>query len=77
MGPVAAGKRPHGLPRPYLETGRRHPLFAENDLTLEVGRGADTITVIRTPARYASFRAVVTDPPPTAGEHNAVFLARP
>ncbi|WP_237084422.1 hypothetical protein, partial [Mycobacterium tuberculosis] len=22
-------------------------------------------------------RAVVTDPPPTAGEHNAVFLARP
>lgn len=53
------------------------PLFAENDLTLEVGRGADTITVIRTPARYASFRAVVTDPPPTAGEHNAVFLARP
>ncbi|AMC74819.1 hypothetical protein RN11_3809 [Mycobacterium tuberculosis] len=33
--------------------------------------------MIRTPARYASFRAVVTDPPPTAGEHNAVFLARP
>lgn len=27
MGPVAAGKRPHGLPRPYLETGRRHPPF--------------------------------------------------
>jgi crotonobetainyl-CoA:carnitine CoA-transferase CaiB-like acyl-CoA transferase len=53
------------------------PLFAENDLALEVGSGDDTITVIRTPARYSSFDAVTTDPPPAAGQHNDEFLAAP
>ncbi|OSC43086.1 CoA transferase [Mycobacterium decipiens] len=53
------------------------PLFAENDLALDVGSGADAVTVIRTPARYSSFRAAVTDAPPAAGAHNAVLLARP
>jgi crotonobetainyl-CoA:carnitine CoA-transferase CaiB-like acyl-CoA transferase len=52
------------------------PLFAENDLALRVGDGDDAITVIRTPARYASFDAVATDPPPAAGAHNDVFLTR-
>ena len=51
------------------------PIFAENELALQVGSGDHTITVIRTPARYSSFDAVVTDPPPAAGEHNDVFLA--
>jgi crotonobetainyl-CoA:carnitine CoA-transferase CaiB-like acyl-CoA transferase len=51
------------------------PLFAENDLALEVGSGDNAITVIRTPARYSNFTAVATDPPPTLGEHNDVFLA--
>ena len=50
------------------------PLFAENDLALAVGSGDRAITVIRTPARYASFDAVATDPPPALGEHNDVFL---
>jgi crotonobetainyl-CoA:carnitine CoA-transferase CaiB-like acyl-CoA transferase len=53
------------------------PLFAENDLALDVGSGEDAITVIRTPARYAGFDAVVADPPPTAGQHNDVFLTAP
>src|SRR5271168_4708562 len=46
------------------------PLFAENDLALRVGAGDRAITVIRTPARYSSFDAVATDPPPALGEHN-------
>lgn len=50
------------------------PLFAENDLALQVGDGDDAVTVIRTPARYSSFDARVTDPPPAAGEHNELFL---
>lgn len=50
------------------------PLFAENDLALEVGSGDDAITVIRTPARYATFDARVTEPPPDVGEHNDLFL---
>ncbi|ETW22922.1 CoA transferase [Mycobacterium gastri] len=50
------------------------PLFAENELAVEVGRGADAVTVIRTPARYSSFSAVVADPPPAVGEHNDTFL---
>jgi crotonobetainyl-CoA:carnitine CoA-transferase CaiB-like acyl-CoA transferase len=50
------------------------PLFAENDLALKVGSDDDAITVIRTPARYSSFHAVTTDPPPTAGQHNDMFL---
>lgn len=74
-------KRPVRSPRCYPDARPLATYFLPNNRgkksVTEVGRGADTITVIRTPARYASFRAVVTDPPPTAGEHNAVFLARP
>jgi crotonobetainyl-CoA:carnitine CoA-transferase CaiB-like acyl-CoA transferase len=56
------------------------PLFAENDLALEVGSDDSeigAITVIRTPARYSSFDAVATDPPPAAGQHNDEFLTAP
>lgn len=53
------------------------PLFAENDLALPVGTGDNAITVIRTPARYSSFSAVATDPPPALGEHNDAFLSTP
>jgi crotonobetainyl-CoA:carnitine CoA-transferase CaiB-like acyl-CoA transferase len=53
------------------------PLFAENDLALRVGSGDDAITVIRTPARYSSFDAVSTDPPPAPGAHNDMFLTAP
>ena len=53
------------------------PLFAENDLALKVGSGDDAVTVIRTPARYSSFDAVATDPPPAPGAHNDIFLAAP
>lgn len=49
-------------------------LFAENDLALQVGSGDDAITVIRTPARYSSFDATVTEPPPAVGAHNDQFL---
>jgi crotonobetainyl-CoA:carnitine CoA-transferase CaiB-like acyl-CoA transferase len=50
------------------------PLFAENDLALKVGSGDAAITVIRTPARYSSFDAVLAEPPPAVGQHNEVFL---
>jgi crotonobetainyl-CoA:carnitine CoA-transferase CaiB-like acyl-CoA transferase len=53
------------------------PLFAENELALDAGSGDTAITVIRTPARYSSFDAVVTDAPPATGEHNAEYLAGP
>ena len=53
------------------------PLFAENGLALPVGSGADAITVVRMPARYSSFDAVVTDPPPAPGQHNDAFLNTP
>jgi crotonobetainyl-CoA:carnitine CoA-transferase CaiB-like acyl-CoA transferase len=53
------------------------PLFAENELALRVGDGDDAITVIRTPARYLSFDAVTTDPPPAPGQHNDLFLTAP
>ncbi|MBS4729011.1 CoA transferase [Mycobacterium sp. SM1] len=53
------------------------PLFAENELALKVGSGRDAVTVIRTPARYSTFTATVTDPPPAAGQHNGEFLATP
>ncbi|HET7072893.1 MAG TPA: CoA transferase [Mycobacterium sp.] len=53
------------------------PLFAENDLALHVGAGDEAITVIRTPARFSSFDAVATDPPPAAGQHNDLFLTTP
>jgi crotonobetainyl-CoA:carnitine CoA-transferase CaiB-like acyl-CoA transferase len=53
------------------------PLFAENELALQVGSGdpeIGAITVVRTPARYSSFDAANTDPPPAAGQHNDLFL---
>ena len=53
------------------------PLFAENDLALRVGSGDDAVTVVRTPARYSSFTAAATEPPPVLGEHNGEFLAAP
>lgn len=53
------------------------PLFAENELALEVGSGEGAITLVRTPARYSTFTAVVSDPPPAAGEHNEEFLSAP
>jgi crotonobetainyl-CoA:carnitine CoA-transferase CaiB-like acyl-CoA transferase len=53
------------------------PLFAENELALDAGSGDTAITVIRTPARYATFDAVVTDAPPATGQHNAEYLAGP
>ncbi|OBF20057.1 acyl-CoA transferase [Mycobacterium kubicae] len=52
------------------------PLFAENDLALRVGAGEQAVTVIRTPARYSSFTAVVSEPPPSPGQHNDAFLAK-
>jgi crotonobetainyl-CoA:carnitine CoA-transferase CaiB-like acyl-CoA transferase len=51
------------------------PLFAENDLALEVGSGDNAVTLIRTPARYSSFTAAATEPPPALGEHNDDFLS--
>ena len=53
------------------------PLFAENDLALEVGGGDDAVTLLRTPARYASFSAAATDSPPAVGEHNGEFITAP
>ncbi|EUA14965.1 coA-transferase III family protein [Mycobacterium kansasii 732] len=53
------------------------PLFAENQLAVEVGHGDYAVTVIRTPARYSSFSAVVADPPPAIGEHNDMLLTEP
>jgi crotonobetainyl-CoA:carnitine CoA-transferase CaiB-like acyl-CoA transferase len=53
------------------------PLFAENDLALEVGSGDDAVTVVRTPARYVTFDAAATDPPPALGQHNGDFLTAP
>jgi crotonobetainyl-CoA:carnitine CoA-transferase CaiB-like acyl-CoA transferase len=53
------------------------PLFAENDLALEVGDGDDAVTVVRTPARYSTFTAAATEPPPALGEHNDDFLTAP
>ncbi len=49
-------------------------LFAENQLALRIGDGDDAITVVRTPARYGSFDAVVSGAPPAPGEHNDDFL---
>jgi crotonobetainyl-CoA:carnitine CoA-transferase CaiB-like acyl-CoA transferase len=53
------------------------PLFAENDLALEVGNGNDAVTVVRTPARYSTFTAAATEPPPVVGAHNDDFLTAP
>lgn len=49
-------------------------LFVENQLALRIGDGDDAITVVRTPARYGSFDAVVSGAPPAPGEHNDDFL---
>jgi crotonobetainyl-CoA:carnitine CoA-transferase CaiB-like acyl-CoA transferase len=53
------------------------PLFAENDLALEVGNGDDAVTVVRTPACYSTFTAAASEPPPGLGEHNDDFLSAP
>jgi crotonobetainyl-CoA:carnitine CoA-transferase CaiB-like acyl-CoA transferase len=53
------------------------PLFTENELALKVGSGEDAVTVVRTPARYATFSADATDPPPALGQHNEDFLTGP
>lgn len=56
------------------------PLFAENELALEVPGDPETgqtITLLRTPARYSSFDAAVAEAPPALGEHNEMFLAKP
>ncbi len=52
-------------------------LFAENELALTVGEGAEAVTVIRTPASYSSFDAAVAEPPPALGEHNDTYLVVP
>ncbi len=49
-------------------------LFAENELALRIGDGEDAVTVVRTPARYASFVAAATGSPPTRGQHNDELL---
>jgi crotonobetainyl-CoA:carnitine CoA-transferase CaiB-like acyl-CoA transferase len=53
-------------------------LFAENELALPVGEGADQVTVIRTPARYSSFDALsagwAAEPPPALGQHTEEYL---
>jgi len=56
------------------------PLFAENELALQVGSGdpeTGAVGVVRMPARYSSFDAMATDPPPRPGQHNAIFLTAP
>jgi crotonobetainyl-CoA:carnitine CoA-transferase CaiB-like acyl-CoA transferase len=55
------------------------PLFAENELALRIGGDSDdnAITVVRMPARYSSFDAAATDPPPAVGQHNEEFLTAP
>ncbi|ORW33704.1 acyl-CoA transferase [Mycobacterium paraense] len=53
------------------------PLFAENELALRLGSGDQAISVVRMPARYSSFDAAVTDPPPAPGQHNEQFLTAP
>ena len=50
------------------------PLFAENELAVQVGEGDQACTVIRTPARYTSFPPAATAPPPKAGQHNDELL---
>jgi crotonobetainyl-CoA:carnitine CoA-transferase CaiB-like acyl-CoA transferase len=52
-------------------------LFAENELALPVGEGADEVTVIRTPARYSSFDAAAAEPPPALGQHTEEYLGAP
>lgn len=56
-------------------------LFAENELALPVGEGADEVTVIRTPARYSSFEAAsagwAAEPPPALGQHTEEYLGAP
>jgi crotonobetainyl-CoA:carnitine CoA-transferase CaiB-like acyl-CoA transferase len=48
-------------------------LFAENELALAVGSDDTAVTVVRTPARYASFDAAVAEPPPSLGQHNDIL----
>src|ERR1700759_4484537 len=53
------------------------PLFAENDLALEVGDGDDAVTAVRTPARYSTFSAAASEHPPALGDHNGDFFTAP
>ncbi|WP_280426869.1 CaiB/BaiF CoA transferase family protein [Nocardia carnea] len=53
------------------------PLFAENELAVTVGEGADAQVVVRTPARFASFTSAAVSMPPAPGEHNDEFLGTP
>jgi crotonobetainyl-CoA:carnitine CoA-transferase CaiB-like acyl-CoA transferase len=53
------------------------PLFAENELALQVGSDDEAVTVVRMPARYSSFDAAATDPPPKPGQHNDTYLTAP
>ena len=52
-------------------------LFAENELALTVGGDGDgtAVTVVRTPARYATFTAAVSEAPPAPGQHNDELLS--
>jgi crotonobetainyl-CoA:carnitine CoA-transferase CaiB-like acyl-CoA transferase len=50
-------------------------LFAENELALPIGDGDDAVTVVRTPARYATFVASAAGPPPVPGQHNDELLS--
>src|SRR5574340_1007115 len=49
-------------------------LFVENQWALPIGDGDAAVTVVRTPARYGSFTAAATDPPPAPGQHNGELL---
>lgn len=50
------------------------PLFAENELAVTVGEGDRSATVIRTPARFASFAPAANGPAPEVGEHNDEYI---
>lgn len=50
------------------------PVFAENRLAVTVTDGKRSETVIRTPARYASFTPAATTPTLRLGEHNEEVL---
>lgn len=50
------------------------PLFAENELAVTVGEDQRAVTVIRTPARFASFASAANAPAPLPGEHNDELL---
>ena len=51
-------------------------LFAENELALKVGSGTTPSRWSAHPARYASFDAVATDPPPARASTTTCFSTR-